>query len=63
MPRRGDKRRRDIADALICDDREKIRIDPQMLAFSMLDPHPRMNIALTRREVEDIAAYINTLAQ
>jgi hypothetical protein len=34
-----------------------------MLAFSMLDPHPRMNIALTRREVEDIAAYINTLAQ
>ena len=55
--------RRDIADALICDDREKIRIGPQMLAFSMLDPQPRMNIALTRREVEDIAAYINTLAR
>jgi hypothetical protein len=29
----------------------------------MLDPHPRMNVTLTRREAEDIAAYINTLAK
>jgi hypothetical protein len=27
------------------------------------DPHLRMNVALTRREVQDIAAYINTLAK
>jgi mono/diheme cytochrome c family protein len=29
------------------------------LAFFLLDPHPKMpNMALTRREAEDIAAYI-----
>ena len=32
-----------------------------MLAFAILDPHPRMNVALTRREAQDVAAYINTL--
>lgn len=36
---------------------------PQALAFRILDPHPRMNLALTRREAEDIAAYIKTLPQ
>jgi cytochrome c len=36
---------------------------PQALAFWILDPHPRMNLTLTRREAEDIAAYINTLAK
>jgi hypothetical protein len=30
---------------------------------AILDPHPRMSVALTRREAEDIAAYINTLAR
>jgi hypothetical protein len=34
-----------------------------MLAFSLLDPHPRMNLTLTRREAQDIAAYISTLAK
>jgi hypothetical protein len=34
-----------------------------MPAFAILDPHPRMNVALMRREAEDIAAYINTLAR
>jgi hypothetical protein len=29
----------------------------------MPDPHPRINVALTRREVEDIAAYVNTVAR
>jgi mono/diheme cytochrome c family protein len=51
----GTDRRREIADA-----------PPfEMIAqkFSMLDPHPRMNVTLTRREAEDIAAYINTLAK
>ena len=31
--------------------------------FTIPDPHPRMNVALTRREAEDIAAYVNTLAR
>ncbi len=56
--------RREVADAppfeIIA---SKFAHHPEMLAFSMLDPHPRMNVALTRREVEDIAAYINTLAK
>jgi hypothetical protein len=34
-----------------------------MLAFALLDPHPRMNFVLTRREAQDIAAFINTLAK
>jgi len=37
--------------------------NPEMLAFSLLDPHPRMNLTLTRREAQDIAAYIGTLAK
>jgi hypothetical protein len=41
----------------------KFALNPDMLAFSLLDPHPRMNVALTRREAQDIAAYINTLAK
>jgi mono/diheme cytochrome c family protein len=32
-----------------------------MLAASIRDVHPRMNLMLTRREAEDIAAYIGTL--
>ena len=36
---------------------------PQVLAFWILDPHPRMNLTLSRRAAEDIAAYINTLAK
>jgi mono/diheme cytochrome c family protein len=32
------------------------------LAFFLLDPHPKMpNMALTRREAEDIAAYVARL--
>jgi hypothetical protein len=41
---------------------KKFALQPEMPAFAILDPHPRMNVALSRREVEDIAAYINTLA-
>jgi mono/diheme cytochrome c family protein len=37
--------------------------NPELLAFSILDPHPRMNVTLTRREAQDIAAYIGTLAK
>jgi len=41
----------------------KFASNPEALAFAMLDPHPRMNVALTRREAQDIATYINTLAK
>jgi mono/diheme cytochrome c family protein len=41
----------------------KFEVDPEMLAFSLLDPHPRMNLTLSRREAADVAAYINSLAR
>jgi len=41
----------------------KFASSPDMLAFSIMDPHPRMNVTLTRREAQDVAAYINTLAK
>ena len=41
----------------------KFASNPDTLAFSIVDPHPRMNVTLTRREAQDIAAYINTLAK
>jgi mono/diheme cytochrome c family protein len=41
----------------------KFATSPETLAFSILDPHPRMNVTLTRREAQDVAAYINTLAK
>jgi mono/diheme cytochrome c family protein len=56
--------RRDVADApsfeVIA---RKFAPSPETLAFSLLDPHPRMNVMLTRREAQDVAAYINTLAK
>ena len=34
----------------------------KMLAFFLLDPHPKMpDMALTRKEAEDLAAYISQL--
>lgn len=41
----------------------KLRPNPEILAFWMLDPHPKMNLSLNRSEADDIAAYINTLAK
>ena len=41
----------------------KFASNPDTLAFSMMNPHPRMNVTLTRREAQDVAAYINTLAK
>ena len=56
--------RREVADAppfdVIAD---KFRMGPDVLAFHLLHPHPRMNVPLTQREAEDIAAYIGTLAR
>jgi mono/diheme cytochrome c family protein len=56
--------RRDVADAPPFDViARKFATSPETLAFSLLDPHPRMNVPLTRREAQDIAAYINTLVK
>jgi len=41
----------------------KFGSNPDALALSMRDPHPRMNIALTRREAEALAAYVITLGK
>jgi len=56
--------RRDVPDAPPFDVvARKFAISPETLAFALLDPHPRMNVPLTRREAQDIAAYINTLVK
>jgi cytochrome c len=56
--------RREVADAPPFETiARKFAFSPELLAFAMLEPHPRMNVALTRREAQDIAAYINTLAK
>jgi mono/diheme cytochrome c family protein len=41
----------------------KYAANPDTLAFSIVNPHPRMNVTLTRREAQDVAAYINALAK
>ena len=41
----------------------KFASNPDTLAFSIMDPHPRMNVTLSRREAQDVAAYINALAK
>jgi len=41
----------------------KFATNPDLLAFAILDPHPRMNVMLTRPEAQDIAAYILTLVR
>jgi mono/diheme cytochrome c family protein len=42
---------------------KKEGFDAAMLVFWLLEPHPKMNLALTRREATDVAAYIGTLAK
>jgi mono/diheme cytochrome c family protein len=41
----------------------KFGVRPETIAFAILDPHPRMNVMISRREAEDIAAYIASLAR
>ena len=36
---------------------------PELIAFAILAPHPRMNVTLSRREAQDLSAYIATLAK
>ena len=56
--------RREVSDAPPFDViAAKFRVAPDILAFLLLHPHPRMNEPLTRREAADIAAYISTLAR
>jgi mono/diheme cytochrome c family protein len=60
----GPDRPREVADAPPFEVlAQKYSFDPGKLAFAILEPHPRMSVALTRREAEDIAAYINSLAK
>jgi mono/diheme cytochrome c family protein len=41
----------------------KFDFNPDMLVFHLLEPHPKMNFALTRPEANDVAAYMSTLAR
>jgi mono/diheme cytochrome c family protein len=41
----------------------KARFDTDMLAYLLLEPHPKMNFVPTQREAADVAAYIQTLAR
>ena len=36
-------------------------LNPAMLAYLILNPHPRMNMSLSREEADDLAAYIISL--
>ena len=36
-------------------------LNPAMLAYLILSPHPRMNMSLSREEADDLAAYIVSL--
>ena len=42
---------------------QKYGNSPEAIAFAILAPHPRMNMILSRREAEDLAAYVATLAK
>jgi mono/diheme cytochrome c family protein len=36
---------------------------PELIAFAILSPHPKMNFVPSRRDAQDIAAYIATLSK
>jgi len=42
---------------------QKFGSAPELIAFAILSPHPRMNLTPSRRDAQDIAAYIATLAR
>ena len=42
---------------------QKFANAPDLIAFAILSPHPRMNLTPSRRDARDIAAYIATLAK
>jgi cytochrome c len=37
--------------------------DAAVLAFALLEPHPKMNFSPSQRDASDVAAYISTLAR
>jgi mono/diheme cytochrome c family protein len=41
----------------------KFDFNADMLVFHLLEPHPKMNFALTRPKANDVAAYMSTLAR
>ena len=41
----------------------KSGFDADLLAYALLEPHPKMNFAPSRCEAIDVAAYIGTLAK
>ena len=41
----------------------KPAFNADVLAYSILVPHPRMNMTVTREEADDIAAYIASLGK
>ena len=41
----------------------KSGFDVDILAYALLQPHPKMNFVPTRRETIDVAAYISTLGK
>jgi mono/diheme cytochrome c family protein len=41
----------------------KFEHKPELLVLAILAPHPRMNLTISPREAEDLAAYIDTLAR
>src|SRR4029453_13683773 len=42
---------------------QKLGAAPKWICFAILSPHPRMNLTPSRRDAQDIAAYIATLAK
>jgi mono/diheme cytochrome c family protein len=42
---------------------QKFANAPELIALAILSPHPRMNLTPSRRDAQDIAAYIATLAK
>ena len=54
--------RREVADAPPFEAiARKFDFNADMLVFHLLEPHPKMNFALTRPEANDVAAYMSTL--
>jgi mono/diheme cytochrome c family protein len=53
---------REVADAPPFDTiAGRFGFDADRLTFHLLEPHPKMNFALTRREANDVAAYMSML--
>jgi mono/diheme cytochrome c family protein len=42
---------------------QKFAGSPELIAYAILSPHPRMNLTPSRRDAQDIAAYIATLVK